>query len=177
MQKLIILMVGAAGVLAISVSADHHTPSESAMSAGPPSVSANATIQDWDGNILREGTNGWTCLPDNPGTPGTDPWCADASWMNFLDAMMNGEEPSYTEVGIAYMLMGDTPVSNADPFATEFTNDEDWVTDIGAHLMMLVPGADSLIGISHDPKNGGPWVMWPGTPYQHIMVPLKMASD
>jgi len=42
------------------------------------------------------------------------------------------------------MLAGDTPVSNADPFATGFTNDADWVTGLGAHLMILVPGEDSL---------------------------------
>ena len=27
-------------------------------------------------------------------------------------------------------------------------------------------------GLSTDPKNGGPWVMWKGTPYAHIMAPV-----
>ena len=35
----------------------------SALSAGPASLTKNATIQQWDGTVLREGTNGWTCLP------------------------------------------------------------------------------------------------------------------
>jgi hypothetical protein len=42
---------------------------KSAMSAAPASVSANAKVIDWDFKTLREGNNGWTCLPDRPDTP------------------------------------------------------------------------------------------------------------
>lgn len=146
---------------------------ESAMSAAPSSVSATATIQDWEGNTLREGSNGWTCLPDRGDTPGTDPWCITAAWANFLDAYINGTEPSYEEIGFAYMLQGDTPVSNSDPFAEGETEASDWVTDLGAHLMILVPDAGLLEKVSGDHLNGGPWVMWPDTPYAHIMIPLE----
>ena len=146
---------------------------ESAMSAGPASISADATIQDWEGNVLREGTNGWTCLPDRADTSGNDPWCVNEPWLNLIDALMNKKEPAYTEVGIAYMLMGDTPVSNSDPYATEPTGPEDWVTDLGPHLMMLFPDRSNLKAISTDHRNGGPWVMWPDTPYAHLMIPLE----
>src|SRR4029453_15391532 len=50
-----------------------------AMSAGPSSISAKATILDWPAKegdqppVLRAGTNGWTCLPDFPATQGTEP--------------------------------------------------------------------------------------------------------
>ena len=145
----------------------------SAVSAGPASISDNATIQDWDGNVIREGTNGWTCLPDRADTEGNDPWCVNAPWLNLVDALMNKKEPSYTEIGFAYMLQGDSPVSNSDPYATEPTGPEDWVTDLGPHLMMLVPDRSMLEGISTDHRNGGPWVMWPDTPYAHIMIPIE----
>ena len=145
----------------------------SAMSAAPASISAEATVRDWDGNELRSGTNGWTCLPDRPDTPGNDPWCVTAAWLNLLDAYVNKTEPTYTEIGFAYMLQGDTPVSNSNPYATEATGPEDWVTDLGPHLMMLVPDSRMLEGISADHLNGGPWIMWPGTPYAHIMIPLE----
>jgi hypothetical protein len=115
----------------------------SAMSAAPSSVSADATIVDWNMNVLREGTNEWTCLPD------------------------------YTEIGFSYMLQGDSPVSNSDPYATEPTGPEDWVTDVGPHLMIVVPDKKLLKNISTDHLNGGPWVMWPNTPYAHIMIPLE----
>jgi hypothetical protein len=144
----------------------------SAMSAGPVSVSYEATIQRWDGTVLREGSNGWTCLPDRPDTPGVDPWCADEVWMGFLHAMLNGAAPEYDRIGIAYMLRGDTPVSNVDPTATSATDDNVWVADLGPHLMMLVPGPDGFAGVSTDPYNGGPWVMFPDTPFAHLMIPI-----
>ena len=146
---------------------------ESAMSAAPESVSAEATVVSWDMETLREGTNEWTCLPDRADTPGNDPWCVTGSWLDFLNAYVNNTEPTYTEIGFAYMLMGDTPVSNSDPYATEATGPEDWVTDVGAHLMMLVPDRGILDSMSTDHLNGGPWVMWPETPYAHIMIPLE----
>ena len=150
---------------------------KSAMSAAPTSISANATIVDWEMNVLRGGSNGWTCLPNRPDTPGNDPWCITDAWMNFLHAYVSGEEPTYESIGFAYMLKGDTPVSNADPFATEPTGPEDWVTDLGPHLMIVVPDLSLLKGISTDHLNGGPWVMWPGTPYAHIMIPLESRGE
>ncbi len=145
----------------------------SAMSAAPSSISAKARVVDWNMKELRAGTNGWTCLPDNPNTPGTDPWCVTGAWLNFLGAYVNKTKPTYKEIGFAYMLQGDTPVSNSDPFATEPTGPEDWVTHLGPHLMMLVPEPKMLEGISTDHLNGGPWIMWPNTPYAHIMIPLE----
>ena len=146
---------------------------QSATSAAPASISAEATVVDWSFEVLREGSNGWTCLPDRPDTPGNDPWCVNDSWMNFLEAYVSQTEPSYDGIGFAYMLQGDTPVSNRDPYATEPTGPEDWVTDLGPHLMLLNPDLDLLKDISTDHLNGGPWVMWPDTPYAHIMVPLE----
>lgn len=145
---------------------------ETARGAGPASVSADATVLDWNMEVLAEGSNGWTCLPDNAGTPGTDPWCMSGPWMNFLKAYMNHTEPTYTEMGIAYMLRGDSPVSNTDPFATGPTPDNHWVEGVGAHLMILLPDHEALKAFPTDHRNGGPWVMWADTPYAHLMVPI-----
>jgi hypothetical protein len=145
---------------------------ESAVSAAPATLSDQATIVDWDGNVIREGTNGWTCLPDRPDTPGADPWCVNAPWLNFLDAYKNKSEPSVGGLGIAYMLQGDAPVSNSDPYAMEKTNDADWIEGLGAHIMLVLPDKAQLAGFSADPRNGGPWVMWADTPYAHLMIPI-----
>lgn len=160
--------------------ADHHGGMmESAMSAGPAEITENATIQDWEGNVLREGSNGWTCLPDNPESSGTDPWCVDAVWLGFIASLVAGEEPSYTSVGVAYMLAGDTPVDNeiVGMGGCMEGRDDTCVEGLGAHLMMLIPGENGLAGYSADFKAGGPWIMWPGTPYQHLMVPLEGSWD
>ena len=50
------------------------------------------------------------------------------------------------------------------------TPDNHWSLH-GPHMMILVPDTKALAGISTDPKNGGPYVMWAGTPYAHIMAP------
>ena len=143
-----------------------------AENAGPSSLSKHATIMDGNGNVLRKGTNGWTCMPDNPSTPGRDPMCMNEPWLNFKDALKNKKKPTYTQVGIAYMLQGDSPVSNTDPFAKERRPGDDWVEGVGAHVMVLVPDLAALKNMSTDSKNGGPWIMWPDTPYAHLMIPI-----
>ena len=35
---------------------------------------------------LRKGSNGWTCMPDAPATPGPDPMCFDANAGKWVDA-------------------------------------------------------------------------------------------
>src|SRR5262245_40271554 len=59
---------------------------KSAMSAAPAAISANATVMDM-GTMkeLKKGTNGWTCIPDMPHTPGADPMCLDANGLMWAD--------------------------------------------------------------------------------------------
>ena len=151
-------------------------PIKSAESAGPPDLASKATIKDWDGKVLRKGSNGWTCLPDMPGSPQTDPWCVDKTWTDFLDAYMNKTKPSYDQVGVAYMLMGDAEVSNSDPFASKKTTDADWVTGLKGHLMVLIPNVKSMSSYPKEWRKGGPWIMWGGTPYEHLMIPIESMS-
>lgn len=64
----------------------------SAMSAAPAAVSRDATIIDVsaDGKMrtVRKGTNGFTCMPDDPHSPGVDPMCMDQAGMDWLMALM-----------------------------------------------------------------------------------------
>ena len=68
---------------AASAAVDHKDPIQSAMAAAPESISGKAAIvqagADGAMKTLREGSNGWTCMPDNPVTPGPDPMCMDAN--------------------------------------------------------------------------------------------------
>jgi len=151
----------------------------SAMSAAPPSIADIATIADWptetagDLIILREGSSEWTCLPDMPATTGNDPWCVDQAWLDWLDAYLNNREPNVTRMGFGYMLQdNDSPYSNTEPYAEGPTEDNEWQETDVPHLMILVPDATALQGLSTDPNNGGPWVMWRGTPYVHLMAPM-----
>ena len=144
---------------------------QSAMSAAPSSLSRHATIKKWNGTVLREGKPGnvWTCLPDIPNNGGIDPWCVDQSWQNMLAALTAGEKPTYDKIGIAYMLMGDGEVSNITPTGTK--EQGQWVAGLKAHLMLLVPDHSMFDYLPTEP-DGGPWIMWKGTPYAHVMIPI-----
>jgi hypothetical protein len=150
------------------------TPAEPiayAESAGIPEIAANATILDAEGGVLREGTNGWTCMA-MPGAP----MCVDRQWMSWLDAYINQRETvEVTAVGLAYMLRGDEGASNIHPFAEGPTPDNEWVVT-GPHLMIIVPDPAMLAGIPTDPSGGGPYVMWRDTPFVHVMIPLERGA-
>ena len=142
-----------------------------AMSAAPAAISDRATIVDAGGTVLREGSNGWTCMPDTmPGDKA--PMCNDALWMKLMKAIAAKAPFEADGIGISYMLRGDVGagVSNSDPYHPDPKKADDY-TETGPHLMIVVPKA-MLAGITDDPKGGGPYVMWGNTPYAHIMVPV-----
>jgi hypothetical protein len=149
----------------------------SAMSAAPKSVSANATIVAMEAygkmRTLRHGTNGWVCIPDDPQTPGPDPMCMDKASMEFIDAMAAHKAPPQ-KVGFMYMLAGGTDASNTDPYATKPTATNHWIKT-GPHVMIVGAGAEfyDQYPKGADPDTKAPYVMWAGTPYQHLMVPVK----
>lgn len=144
---------------------------ESALSAGPASITEHATVKDLEGNVLRKGSNGWTCYPQSAGA---GPMCNEAQWDAVIAALGSKQPVTVEEFSISYMLAGEGDaigVSNVDPYATEPTDDNDWVKE-GPHLMILVPDASLLEGLSTDPSDPV-YVMWKGTPYQHIMVRIS----
>ena len=150
----------------------------SAMKAAPAKVSSGAKIVGFDDKgamrTLREGTNGFTCVPDNPETPGPDPMCMDASAMDWANAWMSKKDPTVGKVGFAYMLEGGTDASNTDPYAKAPNASNHWV-QTGPHVMIVgaAPEFYDQYPKSADPDTTSPYVMWAGTPYQHLMVPVK----
>jgi hypothetical protein len=139
-----------------------------ALSAGPADITRNAAVMDMtaDGKMveLRKGTNGWMCMAQ------PEVMCLDKQWQSWVDAWMVKKDPKITGVGIGYMLRGDQGASNTDPFATAKTATNNWVVS-PAHIMVLTPDAKQLDALPTDWHSGGPWVMWKGTKYAHIMVP------
>jgi hypothetical protein len=151
-------------------------PIQSAESAAPASIAHNASIVTMDagGNAktLRQGSNGWTCIPDAPDTPGPDPMCVDGNAMKWADAWIHHKAPPEGVVGVMYMLEGGTDASNTDPYATKPTADNDWIKT-GPHVM-VVGSKEVLAGYPSGakPDTSAPYVMWAGTPYAHLMVPI-----
>ena len=151
---------------------------ESAMSAAPSNVAKGATIvaMEADGKMrtLLNGTNGFTCMPDNPATPGPDPMCMDKNALEWAMAWIEHKESPAGKVGFMYMLAGGTDASNTDPYASKPEPGNHWI-NTGPHVMIV--GADTsfydLYPKGTDPDTSQPYVMWAGTPYQHLMALVK----
>jgi len=149
---------------------------KSATAAAPKAVGDYATVVTFDskGNMktLRKGTNGFTCMPDNPGSPGTDPMCLDKNGWEWALAWMSKKNPQTGKIGFGYMLQGGSDASNDDPFATEPPKGHKWV-DTGSHVMIFGAGTQ-MEGYPTTAKNPRvPYVMWGNTPYSHLMIPVQ----
>ena len=176
MRKLMAMVIGLAMMAAWTAAAQEPKASGDsakiarAMSAAPPEISRKAAVMEMtaDGKMkqLRAGTNGWLCMVVPDGTP----MCLDKEWQNWADAWMHKKDLQVKNVGTAYMLKGDKGASNTDPYADKPTADNKWVVS-GPHVMVITPDAAQLDALPTDPNTGGPWVMWKGTKYAHIMVP------
>jgi hypothetical protein len=105
-------------------------------------------------------------MTDADGTP----MCLDKEWQSWADGWVNKKDPQVKNIGLAYMLKGDTGASNTDPYAKKPTPDNQWVVS-GPHVMVILPDPAQLDALPTDPQSGGPWVMWKGTKYAHIMMP------
>lgn len=151
---------------------------KSAVTAAPAKVSQNATVVAMDAGgkmrTVRKGTNGFTCMADNPATPGPDPMCMDKPAMEWVHAWIGHKTPQAGKIGFMYMLAGGTDASNTDPYATKPSQANNWVKT-GPHVMIV--GADASFYDNYpkdaQPDTAVPYVMWPGTPYQHLMIPVK----
>ena len=140
--------------------------------AAPQSVVEQATIMsmgpDNKMKVVREGSNGWTCMD-----PGSAPMCADKAAIEWAKAWQE-KGPAPQKTGFIYMLKGDAGTSNTDPYAKEETSNNNWVKT-GPHVMIVGAPKDMMQAYLRDPKPDPtkPYVMWPGTPYEHLMLPVQ----
>src|SRR5215469_4831793 len=79
--------------VAIDTSETTEAKIERAMSAGPPEIARSAKIIDKDAQgrivVLREGSDGFTCMPGHPNVIGDPPMCADGPSMQVLVSTKN----------------------------------------------------------------------------------------
>ena len=184
-------------IFAVSLSAGHHEHGhshgnstqweiETYTSAAPDFIGDFATVVSASGKVLREGTNGWTCLPFIPmpkmgfkSANEAAPACADANAVAWADAYINKIKPEIETDGWIWMIHGDTGVDNFRPHSEgdkKNTDPEDWIYS-GSHLMLMPKNPSSLEGVSTDFRSGAPYVMMKDTPYVHLMIPLEGYYD
>jgi hypothetical protein len=141
-----------------------------AMSAGPMNVAKAARIVDSDAQgkivVLREGNNGFTCMPGNLKVVGEPPMCVDAAAMQWYDdAKAHNRKPTNLIPGITYMLAGATQRSDSDPHDTTSKPIE-----IGPHWMIMWPFDPKATGLPTTHKLTGAYIMWAGSPYAHLHI-------
>ncbi len=178
MHRSLITTAVLAGALVASVASGRAAMSDQELlanlsGAAPQDILDHATILNKvaDGKMktVREGDNGWTCMD-----PHQSPMCADKAAMEWVQAWQ-GKGPAPQKLGFIYMLKGDGGISNTDPYAAEKTEDNNWVKT-GPHVMVVGAEARSMMqAYPREPKADPdkPYVMWPGTPYEHLMLPVK----
>jgi hypothetical protein len=141
-----------------------------AMSAGPADVATTARIVDTDAQgeivVLREGNNGFTCMPGYLKLVGDPPMCVDAASMQwFDDAKAHKPKPTNTVPGITYMLAGATQRSDSDPNDTT-----SMPIEVGPHWMIMWPFDPKTTGLPTTHKPTGAYIMWAGSPYAHMHI-------
>ena len=153
---------------------------ERATSAAPPSVGAAAAVvdlrEDGKAEALREGRNGWTCLPYDPGTPTRAPLCLDGNGMRWLEAVLRGKAPDPDLVGYSYMLKGGSVWSATDPAAERLPAGEKTHLEIPPHMMVLNARLAETSGFpsgERHPDVRRPFVLYGGTPFAILVLPVR----
>ena len=151
-------------------------------SAAPAPLGNNATVLGLDGSVLREGSNGWTCMVGNPRPAPASGWssahaampvCTDEVGMKWMSDFMAGKDPDIERDAFMWMLHGDVGEDNTTAGVLDISDATDpsqWI-ESGPHLMLLPKDPASLDGMSDDFNTGAPYVMFPGTPGAHVMIP------
>jgi hypothetical protein len=141
-----------------------------ALASGPSQVTAEATIADFTHDrqiqVIREGTNGWTCFPGNENQVGNVPMCCDEQGLQWIkDALSGKPKPTNTSPGLIYMLCG------ANQHSSVSINDHTSpAIPIGPHYMIIWPFDSKLHGFPNTVRDEGAWVMFDGTPWAHLHV-------
>jgi hypothetical protein len=154
--------------------------------AAPSFIAENATAVDASNDVLREGTNGWTCVPANPrgmAEPENGwrdaheamPLCADEEGFKWVAAYLTGEIPELERNVFIWMLHGDMGEDNTTPLVMsqgEAEDPDNWIMS-GPHLMMMPKDTSSLDAFPTDFTSGSPYAMFTGTDYAHLMIPFE----
>jgi hypothetical protein len=98
--------------------------------------------------------------------------CLDASGLKWAAAWQGKTKPQLDGLGFAYMLQGGSDASNTDPYAKGPAPGSGWV-ESGPHVMIFPTDPALLKSMSVDYQSGAPYIMWQGTPYAHVMLPVK----
>lgn len=177
------IVLGLAEMAAAATAGGQHLTADevaliaSAESAAPGSVAKDATVAIYLGgnqwSVLRQGRNGFTCIPDVPESPGPDPRCLDEGAMLWLRAWIAHRAPVEGLVGFGYMLAGGSDPDNIDPYAMRPGKGRAWVQTGPQVRLFNIGQMANLYPTGVQPDTSEPFVMYPDTPYEQLVLPVR----
>ena len=166
-----------------------------AVSPAPPAMRAGATVMDYDSSgklvVVREGTGLLICLADNPAAKSFHVACYDRELDPFMargralraQHVANDETDSIRakEIRGGTLAMPRHPTALYQYYAPRDSVDGPAGVIHGANYLYIVymPFATpETTGFPVQPlSDGGPWIMYPGKPWAHLMIgPPKAAT-
>jgi hypothetical protein len=155
-----------------------------AVASAPDSMRAGATVLGWEGGrtrVIRQGTNGLTCLADEPGDKGWSTACYHESLEPFMARGRELRAQKRTRAEIDSVRLADVQAKRyAVPAATVYNvagsptalGTDGVPTDAQRWYVVYMPYATpATSGLSLMPDDTGrPWLMYPGKPWAHAMI-------
>ena len=158
-----------------------------AVSPAPDSLKAGATVLGYDAGgklvTIRQGSNNLICLADNPASKDFHPACYQKELEPFMargralraEGLKHGAIDSvrYAEIMTGALRMPPRPTTLYEYYGKKENFDSTTGKVMGASPVYVVytPYAtEESSGLSTIPLAGGPWLMYPGKPWAHIMI-------
>ena len=153
---------------------------ERALAAAPSQMRDGATVIKWNADntyeTLKKGTNHLLCY-DRSGEPGRQPFAVQCTSMANLERVAQNRKFEAMSDRAARQAALDAAEAKGTRVKPEYGSiwyDMSGPDRAHAHVEMTiaVPGATTKsTGLPENPKQGGVWIMNPGTTTAHIMTP------
>ncbi len=180
----ILLPAGLAGQMAAPSNA---VQIAGAVSPAPDSLKVGATVLGYDaaGKLvsIRQGTNNLICLADNPASKDFHPACYQKELEPFMargrELRAQGlkhaaiDSVRYADIMSGALRMPARPTTLYEYYGKKenFDSSTGKVTGASPVYVVYTPYAtEESSGLSTLPLPGGPWLMYPGKPWAHIMI-------
>lgn len=160
-----------------------------AVLAAPSTMAADATVLGYGGEpregdsltLLRAGTNEIVCLADDPERDGFHVSCYHRSLEPFMAmgrrmSAGGADRAAVQDARRAAIEAGEMDAPAAALWSLSAEADIDPATDPGESgrrlSVLYVPYTDAdALGLPTRPDGTSPWLMLPGTPWAHVMIP------
>lgn len=158
-----------------------------AVSPAPDSLKAGATVLGYDATgalvTIRSGTNNLICLADKPDGPDFHPACYQKELEPFMARgralrAQGLKHAAIDSVRLAEIMSGALRMPPRPTTLYEYYGKKEnfdpatgKVTGAAVVYVVYTPYAtEASTGLSTVPLPGGPWLMYPGKPWAHIMI-------